>query len=216
MIGASIATGMVSTGKTEYSFPNGTQGYSINQNNFSFGTSPSIGWFINDRSVMGATLLFNISHQKTWMESDINGATFKRDIYHNTDFGLGGFFRYYFKNADRYNLFTQLYLNGGSGTTKTNGFHNLTNWSQTYSGESSDRLFYNAGLNLGAAKMLTPALAVEGMVGFVHSFNKFTTTTNSVTNDAGTIINSEYQPTQKFNSNGVNFVVGLQIFLNRK
>src|SRR4051812_30747866 len=77
MIGASVASAFIGTGKTDYTFPNGTQGYSTHNNNRSLNLSPSIGWFLNSNSVAGLSLLVNSSYQKTWNES--SGSTYKED-----------------------------------------------------------------------------------------------------------------------------------------
>jgi hypothetical protein len=213
MVGAGIASSFISTGKTDYSFPNGTEGYTANQNNFSLNVNPSVGWFINKNCVVGGQIIFSMSNQKTWLESASNGNTYQKDNYKNTDFGAGAFFRYYLSSPTKIKPFAHLYFNGGSGSTTTNGFYYATDFSQTYEGESSSRFFYNLGLNAGITKMINQSIGLEGFVGYAHSYNKFTTTTRANTNDNGTVTSSEYQPTQKFNGNGVNIGIGLQVFL---
>lgn len=214
MTGSSIAVTNISSGQTEYSFPSGTEGYTAHHNNFNISLNPSIGWFIQNNLVAGVQLITNFSKQEQWLEA-VNGNTYKKDNYRNLDFGAGGFLRYYFSITSKFKPFAHAYLNAGSGSTKTDGFYYLSNYSQTYTGNSSDRFFYNAGLNAGVTKMINASVGLEAFAGYVHSSNKFTTTTKANTNDNGTIINSEYQPTQKFSGNGLNVGVGLQVFLSR-
>jgi hypothetical protein len=148
------------------------------------------------------------------MES--SGTTYREDNSNNTDFGLGIFYRYYFSVDGRVKPFAHAYVNGGSGTTKTDGFYYALNYSQAYTGKSSDRFFYNLGLNAGITKIIGRMIGLEGFVGYAHSLSKFTTTTVATTNSNGAITTSEYQPTQKFTGNGVTVGIGVQLFLPHK
>lgn len=215
MIGATIGTALISSGKTEYTFPNGTQGYTTNNNNWNITISPSIGWFIQNNSVVGGSIILNSSHQKTWNENT-SGLTYKEDNYHNTDFGLGVFYRYYFSTSNTIKPFGHIYINGGSGTTKTDGFYNTSAaQSESYTGKSSDKLFYNLGVNAGITKMINSTIGLEAFVGYVHSYSKFTTKTKSVMVLGSSSTTAEYEPTQRFSGNGVSVGVGLQIFLSK-
>ena len=212
MIGSSIAGSTISSGKTLYSYPNGTQGYTSNQNNFTINLNPSYGWFIQNNIVVGVQPVLVYSRQKTWLESE-NGNTYKKDNYSNLDFGAGAFLRYFFSSGGKLYPFATAYVNAGSGSTNTDGFYYLTNYSQTYTGSSSARFFYNAGITAGITKLISTSAGLEAFIGYVHSSSKFTTTTTAHTNDNGNISITEYKPTQEFSGNGVNIGIGLQIFL---
>jgi hypothetical protein len=214
MIGADIGSAMFSSGKTDYSYPNATSGYTANNRNWNLSLSPSIGWFIQDNCVVGGSISLSSSGQKVWIETT-TGNTYKEDNNHNTDYGLGIFSRYYFSTANSIRPFAHVFINAGSGVTKTDGFYYATNFTQTYEGKSSDRFFYNAGLNAGITKMINSTIGIDAFVGYLHSYSKLTTTTIVTTNDNGTITKPQFEPTQQFNGNGVNIGVGIQVFLSK-
>ena len=216
LIGTTIGSSFISSGETKYSYPNNSQNYTAKQNNFNLNISPSIGWFFKDNLVGGAQLITIMSNQKTWLESESNGNTYKKDEYRNTDFGAGVFLRYYFTTAGGIKPFAHAFLNAGSGVTNTNGFYLFSaTSSQTYTGKSSERFFYNAGINAGITKMISGSVGLEGFVGFSHSKNKFTTFTRATNVTGSTTTTSEYDVTQNYNGNGVNVGLGLVVVLGK-
>ena len=212
MIGATIGSGYFTSGKTDFS----NQGYTNYNHNWNVSFTPSIGWFINDGNAVGANLFVSSTHQKSWNE--VSGVTNREDNSHNTDFGLGLFYRHYFKASSQLHPFVQAYVNGGSGVTKTDGFYYAPAYTQTYTGKTSDRFFYNAGLNLGLTKMLSNTVGAEAYVGYSHSYNKFTTKTVSTSVDrVGTgITQANYLAEQTYSGNNINVGIGLQVFLPGK
>src|SRR4051794_24572248 len=69
LAGATIGSGNFSSGNTEFSTPTGLQTSSTFNHNWNINISPSYGWFITDRAIIGGNLLLNIYNAKTWIES---------------------------------------------------------------------------------------------------------------------------------------------------
>ena len=207
LIGASIATGYFSSGKTDY------DGYVTFSHAWNASLTPNYGWFLSSRSVIGASLILNMSGQKNWNES--GGLTYKRDIRKNMDYGLGSFFRYYVTEGSRWLPFVHGYANGGSGNTKTSGFYYSTSQNQTYSGRSSKRSFYNLGINAGITRMLNKNAGLDLFIGYGHSYSKMTTTTHSVSSSGTTTITEDYIQPQAFTGNAINLGIGFQLYITK-
>ena len=213
MTGANIIASQVSSGKTQFHFPNGTQGYTLHKNQYNISLNPWFGWFIKKNVVAGVQITTGFSKQKIWLEAE-NGNNYKQDNQRDIDAGAGIFLRYYITSKATLKPFAHIYFNGGSGSTETDGFYYATNYSQTYEGNTSGRFFYNAGINAGLTRMINSSLGLEAFIGYIHSYNKFTTITVATINDNGNNTIAEYQPTQRTRSNGMNFGIGLQIFID--
>jgi len=212
MIGATIGSGYFSSGNTDFTLAN----YSTKSNNWNISLTPSFGRFISERTAVGASLFLNTTHQHSWNEA--NGGTYKRDRSHNTDYGIGLFYRRYFSSSSSLHPFAHAYVNGGSGTGKTDGFYYVGTLSQTYTGKSSDRFFYNAGLNAGITKMVSATVGLDAFIGYSHSYSKVTNRATSFSSDSGTgnVSSSEFNTPQKYSGNNLNVGVGLQVFLLAK
>jgi len=129
------------------------------------------------------------------------------------DYGLGVFYRYYLTSMGNWIPFVHAYVNGGSGRTRTSGFYYATGSSQTYSGRSADRGFYNLGINAGLTRKLNRNTGLDLMIGYGHSYASMTTTTQSEkTTTTGTVSEQYVQP-QAFRGNALNIGIGLQVFL---
>jgi len=212
MIGATIGSGYFSGGTTDYTIA----GYSTKNTSWNINLTPSFGRFISERSAVGGSLFLNSTHQHNWNEA--NGGTYKRDRSHNTDYGIGLFYRHYFSSGSSLRPFAHVYVNGGSGTGKTDGFYYVGTLSQTYTGKSSDRFFYNAGLNAGITKMVSTTVGLDAFIGYSHSYSKVTNRATSFSSDSGTgnVTSAEFNTPQKYSGNNLNVGVGLQIFLSPK
>jgi hypothetical protein len=205
LAGASIATGFFSSGKTSYG-----QDYVTNSHSWSIGLTPYYGWFLNQHAAAGFNLILNASGQKDWNESA--GLTYKRDIRNNMDYGLGLFYRYYLSAKTQWLPFVHAYANAGSGRTRTSGFYYSTTINQTYSGKSSDRAFYNLGINAGLTRRINQWTGIDVFVGYGHSYSKMTTTTESQKNSGSGNFTEEYIQPQAFRGNAINFGIGFQFF----
>jgi hypothetical protein len=217
MAGAAIGSAVFSSGNTDYSgesqFPS-----TVSNNSISIGVAPLLGWFLNEHTVVGGSLLFNYSKQK--FRRIISGTTDKKDNIRNTDVGIGAFARYYFGKSTSLKPFAHIYLNAGSGTTKTDGVYYSTSGGFTdkssYNGKSTGRFFYNTGINAGVTKMINTYTGLDAFIGYGLSHTQFTTNTTQVVDYGNTATpdsRSQYELKQNFTGNAINMGIGLQIFI---
>src|SRR5258706_5275354 len=89
MAGATIGNSFFNSGKSDYSYPAPTQGYTSNSTNYGFSLTPSMGWFISGNTVICALLNAGYTHQKDFNESA--NTTFIKDISNSFTIGIGGF-----------------------------------------------------------------------------------------------------------------------------
>lgn len=216
MIGTSIGTSFIGTGETRYSFVDPNTNYTSKQNQSNINLGPSLGVFFNEQMAGGVQLLLGYSGISTWRESASNGNTYVRDEVRNTDYGAGIFFRYYLNRSAKFLPFLHVQGNAGSGKTRTEGFYEITNYRQTYEGVSSKKFYYNAGLNLGLTKLISPMIGFDVTIGYNFSSNRFTTTTTQKIVDNGTTLTGTNSVEQQFNGNGLNIGIGIQVFLRKR
>ncbi len=218
MVGATVGNSFFNSGKSDYSYPPPTTGYTSNSNNFGVTLNPSMGWFVSDNTAIGALLNFSYTHQKTFAKA-ANGNIFNRDISNSFNIGIGGFARNYFKSSGTMMPFGQFNLNGGIGSTSNNGFYFINNDKSTYDGKSSGDFFVNTGIALGLTKMLNEHTSLDFFVGYTYSYNKRTfktTTLTDIGNNGSVDQTAISEPTQKFTNHGVSVGVGFQVFLDKR
>lgn len=219
MVSTSVGSVFLNSGGSDVSFPQ-TRGYSSKTSSYGLSINPSFGWFITDKTVVGASVNINPSGQKVRYE-DL-GTTFQEDKSNSFNIGVGGFARNYFGAPGNFRLFGQFGFNAGISSSKTDGFRYYTtspNYKQSYDGKSSGGFFANAVLQLGLTKMVGEQTGLDFYVGYNYSYNKntFKTTTLTDLNLDGTIdARGESEPTTKFTNHGVIVAVGFQVFLKGK
>jgi hypothetical protein len=219
MVGATIGSIFFNSGKSDYSYPAPTSGFTSNQTSFGINFTPNFGWFVSDNTAAGATLTLSQSHQKTFDEDASTGNTFNRDISNRFNLGLGGFVRSYFSNSGKFYPFGQVGVNVGIGSSNSKGFFFGGGDKSTYDGKSSGDFFANAGLSLGLTKMLNRHTGLDFYLGYNFSYTKstFKKVTQTDLGNNGTIDQtSTSEPTQKFTNHGAAIGVGFQIFLEGK
>jgi outer membrane protein W len=217
MVGATIGNIFVNSGNSDVSYPNATQGYTSNSTSFGLSLNPSIGWFINERTVIGATLAVNPTKNKTTFEN--GGNTFQKDESTAFNIGIGAFARNYFSTSSSFMPFGQAGFNVGISTQKTNGFFIAASnaYKSTYDGKSSGGSFANAALSIGMTKLLNPHIGLDIYAGYNFSYtkNKYKTTTLRDDLNNGSIdLTSISEPESEFTNHGFMVGVGLQIFLH--
>lgn len=218
MVGATVVSAFFNSGKTDYSYPPPTAGYTSNSNSFGITLNPSIGWFVSDNIAIGALLNVGYNHQKNFDEN-ASGVTFNKNIFNSFNFGIGGFARNYFNSPGNLTPFGQFNLNAGIGSSSNNGFYFTNGDKNTYDGKSSGDFFINTGLALGLTKMFNANTGLDFYVGYSFSYNKKefkTTTLTDVGNDGSTDLTSISDPTQKFTNHGIAIGIGFQVFLDKK
>ena len=57
MVGATIGNAFFNSGKSDYSYPPPTTGYTSNSNNFGVTLNPSMGWFVSDNVISNDSVL---------------------------------------------------------------------------------------------------------------------------------------------------------------
>jgi hypothetical protein len=217
MVDATIGNAFYNSGKSDYNYPPPTTGYTSNNNNLGITLSPSMSWFISDKTAIGALFNLGYNHQKFFNTS--TGITYKRDVSNSFNIGIGGFARNYFKSSGSLIPFGQFNLTAGIGSSSDNGFYFINNDKSTYDGNSSGDFFINAGIALGLTKMLNEHTGLDFFAGYSYSYNKktFKTTTLTDLGNNGSIDQTAVSdPTQKFTNHGVAIGAGFQIFLDKR
>lgn len=217
MAEATIGSSFLNSGKSDYSFPPPTTGYTNSDNSFGISLNPSMGWFISDNVAVGALLNLGYNHDKSFDMA--NGNTFDQNISNNFNIGIGGFARNYFNTSGSMMPFGQFNLNFGIGSSSKNGFSYSNGNKYTYDGKSSGDLYVNTGLAGGFTKMLNDHTGLDFFAGYTFSFSKntFKTTTLTDFGNNGTIDQTSVsEPTQKFTNHGFSIGIGFQIFLDKK
>lgn len=217
MPGITIGSAFFNSGKTEYSAPAPTNGYTSNTNSAGINLSPSLGWFISDKTVVGVRITGGYKYEK-YIDAD-NNITFRKKENKSFTTGLGGFARNYFAVSGRLLPFVQVNADAGIGSSKTDGFNYLPTYKETYSGKSSGDFFANAGVAAGVTKMLNTHVGVDLYFGYTYSYykNSFkTNTARDVGNDGSIDENAVSDITSKITNHGLAIGIGLQVFLEKR
>lgn len=219
MVGASVASIFFNSGNSDISVA--SVGNSISKiTNYGISITPSIGWFISDKTAVGATLNINPNGQKTTYEE--SGNTFQSDKSNGFNIGLGGFVRNYFSNND-WAPFGQFSLNAGVSNLKTEGFFyyksGIPYYKYTYSGNSSGGFFANASFAAGLTRKMGDNAGLDLFIGYNYSYNKNTfkrTTLYYLTSSGPASSTGQNETTTKFTNHGFVLGVGFQFFLKGK
>lgn len=189
--------------------------------NFNININPSFGWFISDKTVVGAAVIINPYSNKTTYEQ--SGSTYQSDKNSNFNIGLGGFARHYFGGSGSMMPFGQIGVNFGINTLKTEGFFyggsGNTAYKISYDGESNGGFFANSTFQLGLTKMVGDYTGLDFYAGYNFSYNKNTfkrTTLTDIGNNGSVDERAENETTTKFTNHGFVIGVGFQVFLKGK
>lgn len=220
MVGASVASIFFNSGNADISVA--SIGNNISKiTSYGVSITPSIGWFISDKTAVGATLNINPNGQKTTYEE--NGNTYQSDKSNGFNIGIGGFVRNYFSGKSTWMPYGQFGLNGGISNLKTDGFFYYKSgvpfYKYTYSGNSSGGLFINSALNLGITKMLGENAGLDIFIGYNFSYDKNTfkkTTLFYLTSTDNSPSTGKNETTNKFTNHGFALGIGFQVFLKGK
>jgi len=219
MVGATVGTVFYNSGKTEYSFPPPTTGYTSDVKSYGINLGPSMGWFVSDNTAIGTSFLFSHSKNETTDVSDATGNTFNNDNSTRFNLGIGGFARNYFKTTGSMLPFGQFNLNFGTGSSTSKGFSFSGVDKSTYDGKSSGDFFVNAGLSVGFTKMISDNTGLDFFAGYNYSYTKSTFKTITkvdISNDGSVDQTSTSEPTQKFTNHGATIGISFQIFLGKQ
>jgi hypothetical protein len=217
MPGITVGSIFFNSGKTEYSAPPPTTGYTSNTNSAGINLSPSLGWFISGRTVIGGRVSGNYRYDK-YLDAS-NNVTFRKKEDRVTQWGLGAFVRNYFGQAGRFIPFGQVAVDGGLGNARTEGFTYTSTYRETYKGKSGSSSFINAGVSAGVTRLLGEQVGLDLAIGYVfsHTQQKFTTDTFRDVGIDGTIDETrKSEITTRMNNHGVTLSMGIQVFIGRK
>lgn len=220
MAGASVGSIFFNSGSaTQRVNSIGSLDYTTRQ--FGVNISPSIGWFLTEKTALGVSLNINPTSNKTTYET--NGSVFQEDQDNSFDIGFGGFIRNYFNSTGRFLPYGQVGLNGGFNTRKTEGFFYGGSgpgaYKQSYKGNSSGGFFFNSTINLGLTKMISDNIGLDVFAGYNFSYNKNTFNIVRLRDNGnnGSIEEREENETEtSFTNHGIVLGLGFQIFLRRK
>ena len=220
MVGTSIGSVLFNSGSSDITVASiGSNTSKIT--NYNISINPMLGWFISDKTIVGATLNINPNGQKTTYEQ--NGTTYQSDKAHGYNIGAGGFARNYFSSKSSMMPFGQISLNGGFSNLKTEGFFyggsGPTAYKQTYTGNSNGGVFANAAFTLGLTKMVGENAGLDFFAGYTFSYTKNTfkkTTLKDIGNNGTIDERGENETTTKFTNHGFTLGVAFQIFLKEK
>lgn len=219
MVGTSVGSVFLNSGSSDVSFPQ-VRGYSSKTSSWGLRIEPSFGWFITDKTVIGASININPSGQK--VDYKDLGTTFQQDKNTNFNIGVGGFARNYFGNPGNFRFFGQFGFNAGINSGTTEGFRYYSgapSYKVSYDGKSSGGFFANAIVQLGLTKMVGVHTGLDFYLGYNYSYNKNTFKTTTLTDiglDGSIDTRAENEPTTKFTNHGLIIGVGFQVFLKGK
>ncbi|MBL7747604.1 MAG: hypothetical protein JNM19_09280 [Chitinophagaceae bacterium] len=219
MAGASVGSIFFNSGNADVTFPQ-SRGYSSTSSGYGLRIEPSFGWFITEKTAIGASVNINPTGQEIRYE-DL-GTTFQEDKNTNFNIGVGGFIRNYFGGASSFRPFGQFGFNAGINSGTSDGFKyydGTPDYKTSYDGKSSGGFFANAILQVGFTKMVGAQTGLDFYLGYNYSYNKNTYLTNYSTDldlDGDIDYTSTNEPTTKFTNHGLIVGVGFQVFLKGK
>ncbi len=219
MIGATAGTLLFNSGTADISVA------SIGSNTsritgYSISLTPSVAWFVSEKTAIGVTLNINPNGQKTTYEQ--SGSTYQSDKNNGFNIGLGGMVRNYFSGKN-WLPFAQFSLNGGMSSLQTEGFFYGGSGSgvykTSYTGNSNGGLFVNSSFSGGLTKMFGENAGLDFFLGYTFSYNRneFKKTTLRDDGNNGSVdTRAENETTTKFTNHGFSAGLGFQFFLRKK
>lgn len=204
-------------GTTTYTAPPPTEGYESKTNSLGFQLTPSLGYFVSSKTMIGARLIAGYQYDKYLDVS--NNITFRKKEDRVGRYGLGIFARHYFAESGKFLPWGQLNIDAGTGNAKTEGFHYTSVYRESYEGKSSGNFFTSVGLQVGVTRMLSDHVGLDMSAGYAFTTEKTKTVTDTYrdVDMDGSIderLNSDI--TAKIKKHGLLLSVGISVFLPRK
>ncbi|MCX8021041.1 MAG: hypothetical protein N2747_11170 [Chitinophagaceae bacterium] len=220
MAGTSVLSLLYNNGNADISVAQIGSTNSINRN-FNFSFSPSLGWFVSDATVVGASL--NVNPKGSKISYEQNGTTYQSDKLNQFSIGVGSFVRHYLKSSSSYLPFGQFGFNLGFSSLSSEGFQysgaNPNVIKRTYDGQSNGGFYANAGFLAGFTKLLGENAGLDFYLGYSFSFDKHTfkkTTLVDNGNNGSVDETLKNETTTRFINHGFSGGIGFQIFLKKK
>lgn len=220
MAGASVASVIYNSGSSDISVDQIGNSRSVTSS-YNINISPSLGWFISEKTAVGGSLILNPAGSKVSYEQ--NGSTFQTDKSNSFNIGLGGFVRHYLGNSGKMLPFGQFGFNAGISSLNTEGFFyggsGVSAYKTSYEGNGSGGFFANASLQGGFTKMMGENTGLDVFLGYTYGYNsnKFDKTTLRDNGNDGTVDETlKNLTTTKFTNHGFFLGLGFQVFLKKK
>lgn len=220
MVSATVGTAIYNSGSSEISVDQIGENKSVIKSH-NININPSLGWFLSEKTAVGASLTLNPYGSKTTYEQ--NNTTYQSDQANNFNIGLGGFVRHYLGAGSKMLPFGQFGFNLGINSLKTEGFFyggsGSSAYKTSYEGSASGGFFANASLQGGFTKMMGENAGLDFAIGYIYAYNSntFDRTTLRDNGNNGTIDETlKNKTTTKYTNHGFSLNVGFQIFLRRK
>lgn len=221
IVGASLANAFFNTGTADQTVTS-IGSVTAKVSGFGISLTPSLAWFVSDKTAVGVMVNINPTGDKTTYEGN-NGSTFQKDKSNTSNIGIGGFIRTYFGDANTLLPFGQININGGISNLKKEGFLYLGTTpsvnKETYTIKSSGGTFFNTGVNAGLTKMIGEKAGLDFFIGYAFSKTKNTIKKIKLIDDGnnGSIDRTEEnETTTRSTSHGFQLGIGFQIFLSGK
>jgi hypothetical protein len=220
MAGASVGSLFFNAGTGKVSYPAPTQGYTSRTTAIGLSLTPSLGWFITDKTVAGVTLTLNPATQKTTFE--VTGTTYQQDQSNSFSTGAGVFARHYFSGSALV-PFVQGGMNGGISTLTKEGFFfggsGASAYKDLYEGNTAGGFFANGALMAGITKVINEYIGLDFFGGYNFSYHRNTlktTTTRDLQNNGSVDLTLISEPSTNFTNQGFLAGVGFQLFLEKR
>ena len=215
--GLSVGTAFFNSGTVEYTVPPPTAGYTSSTNSLGFSLTPSMGYFVSSKTMIGGRLVAGFTYDK--YIDDANNVTFRKKEDRSSQWGLGLFARQYLGESSRYLPFAQIQIDGGISPAKVEGFNYTSTYRESYTGKGKGNMFFNAGLQLGLTRMLNENLGLDFSAGYLFSHKKTRTVTNTdrdINFDGSIDEMIQSDLTANSNNHGFSLQVGIWVLLGKK
>lgn len=205
------------SGTKEYTAPPPTGSYTSSVNSLGIQVSPSLGYFISDKTMLGARLLAEFQYDK-YIDAT-NNVTFRKKEDIVGRYGLGIFARQYLYNTGKFLPWGQVNVNAGIGTMKVEGFSYTNDYRESYKGKGSGNFFISAGLQAGLTYMMNDHVGFDMSAGYLFTREKQKTHTDTY-RDVGVDGNIDEHLVADIDTkskvHGLSVSLGFVVFLKKK
>ena len=226
LLGASVSYGQFTKGTRTVGFNVGSIGFSSlsstyeptnggatgssGNNNFNISLNPTMGWFINEKILVGGSININLNNSKY---TEGNYLTNKGNTFTS---GVGGFGRYYLGTSG-FMPYGQVSLAAAFGTGTETLNAKYSNYTTKGSGKKNGIFNFNSGIGLGLTKMVNKNTGLDLGLGYSFVLNSYKYSyeeNRQYTNNSSELIKTNYK--YSGTNHGVSLSLGFLIFLDPK
>jgi len=205
LIGTYLGSTGLSFGNSESGSSSSDNVYKSDNSGFNIGVGPSIGYFLTDSLVVGASLGISYSsnrYEGSETKTDYSSNSNSSSIY----LSLGPFLRYYLGSSNP-NRVPYVHLSVGTSLYPSYSGHYETGDGYEYDYSYKSYSSWGAGLQLGYEHFLNPSIGLQYYVGYSFSHYSYETEYDYETGE-------DYSYNYKNNSHGLSVGIGIQIHLD--